>query len=93
MMTFGIPLFGKVTIDISDTTHARTAAEAKQQKKKLKQQQTLTISAKNLSKDSIHIKRITWNGKEIPKTQSGIAYSSLMQGGMLVFEMGPSKKK
>lgn len=89
MMTFGIPLFGKVTIDISDTAHARTAVEAQQQK--LKQRQTLTITAKNLSKDNIHIERITWNGEEVSSIQSGIAYSSLTQGGKLVFEMGPSR--
>jgi predicted alpha-1,2-mannosidase len=48
---------------------------------------TLTIEAPLTSDDNIYIQSAAWNGRPYPKTW--IAHADLIQGGRLVFEMGP----
>ena len=48
---------------------------------------TLTIEAKNNSLANKYIQRVTRNGK--PYSKSYITHQDLLQGGQLVFEMGP----
>ena len=46
---------------------------------------TLTIIAKNLSKENMFVKSVAFNGKPVDKT---ISHADIMAGGELVFEMG-----
>ncbi|WP_418509044.1 GH92 family glycosyl hydrolase [Corallibacter sp.] len=46
---------------------------------------TLTITAKNQSKDNIYVKRVLINGKELTNNQ--ISHQDIMNGGELIFEM------
>jgi predicted alpha-1,2-mannosidase len=48
---------------------------------------TLTIEAPLTSDENIYIQSAAWNGRPYPKTW--IAHADLIQGGRLVFEMGP----
>jgi putative alpha-1,2-mannosidase len=48
---------------------------------------TLTIEAKNNSQANKYIQRVTRNGR--PYSKSYITHQDLLQGGQLVFEMGP----
>ena len=45
---------------------------------------TLTVIAKNFSKENKYVKSVTFNGKPLDKT---IEHADLMAGGELVFEM------
>lgn len=100
---FGVPLFSKVTVDISDISHTLTSnpsilknpyfaskffANADENEKK-----TLTIIAKNNSKDNIYIQKIFWNDQEIAPSANSIQYKLLREGGTLTFELGPSPFK
>jgi len=57
----------------------------------LKDRKTLTIIAKNNSAVNSYIQSLALNGN--PYKKSYIDYSTLMQGGRLVFEMGPEPNK
>ena len=46
---------------------------------------TLSVVAKNLSKENMFVKSATFNGKPVDKT---ISHADIMAGGELVFEMG-----
>jgi predicted alpha-1,2-mannosidase len=48
---------------------------------------TLTIEAPLTSDENIYIQSVAWNGR--PHTKTWIAHADLVQGGRLVFEMGP----
>ena len=47
---------------------------------------TLTVIAKNLSKENKYVKSVTLNGK--PITDWKIRHEDIVKGGELVFEMG-----
>ncbi len=53
--------------------------------------QTFTITARKNSFENIYIQSVTLNGK--PYSKSYIKHSDIMQGGALVFEMGPQPNK
>ncbi len=67
---FGVPLFNKVVLDISD--------ESTDDKK-------LIIVAHNNHRDRTKVTKIHWNGKEIDQKQDGMSYRELMKGGILEF--------
>jgi predicted alpha-1,2-mannosidase len=46
---------------------------------------TLSVVAKNLSKENMFVKSVAFNGKPVDKT---ISHADIMAGGELVFEMG-----
>ena len=46
---------------------------------------TLSVVAKNLSKENMFVKSVAFNGKPVDKT---ISHADIMSGGELVFEMG-----
>jgi predicted alpha-1,2-mannosidase len=48
---------------------------------------TLVIAAPKTSAANMYIQSVTWNGK--PHTRSWISHAELIQGGELVFHMGP----
>jgi predicted alpha-1,2-mannosidase len=48
---------------------------------------TLTIEAPLTSDENIYIQSVTWNGR--PHSKTWIAHADLIQGGRLVFQMGP----
>jgi predicted alpha-1,2-mannosidase len=85
---FGLPLFGSVEIDISDISHNHPLILSS--KGKSAERKVLKIVAKNNSYENTYVKRITWNGEEIPKDQDAISYAKLAEGGTLVFELGPN---
>jgi len=51
---------------------------------------TVTITANNLSEKNIYIQSLTFNGKSLD--QPFITHSSLVAGGVLIFNMGPKPK-
>jgi predicted alpha-1,2-mannosidase len=67
---FGVPLFDKVILDISDDSE---------------EDRKLIIVAHNNHRNRTHIDKINWNGKEIDPKQNGIGYRELMKGGVLEF--------
>ena len=48
---------------------------------------TLEIKAPNVSDENRYVQKVSWNGQEISKLY--LTHEQLMQGGELVFEMGP----
>jgi putative alpha-1,2-mannosidase len=87
---FGIPLFSKVEIDISDSLHTKNPQILKHHSSLRGEKKTLTVIAKNNSYENTFIQRITWNGVEVSKSVDSISYSQLAEGGILVFELGPN---
>lgn len=51
---------------------------------------TLTVEAKNLTKENMYVSRILWNGKAY--TKATIPHSLLVKGGTLTFEMTSTHK-
>lgn len=72
----GAPLFRRVEIDISDYSDGRNKT-------------SLIIEANNNGKNNIYVQSVRWNGHPITTTVNSISYSSLKEGGILSFEMGP----
>jgi putative alpha-1,2-mannosidase len=58
---------------------------------KLPGNKLMRIVAKNNSDKNIYIQSVTLNGK--PHTQSFITHTDLVNGGELVFNMGPKPNK
>jgi len=83
----GIPLFGEVEIDISDSSYDISDQNITKSNKK-----TLKIVAINNTPENVHVQRILWEGKELIKSANSISYALLSQGGTLTFEMGPILK-
>lgn len=67
---FGIPLFDKVVVDISDDTV---------------EQKLLTIVAHQNNPARTEVERIVWNGVDVNSESNGIKYAELMKGGVLEF--------
>jgi predicted alpha-1,2-mannosidase len=71
---FGSPLFQRVAITLDDSGSNNTTARQ------------LVIIAKNNKPGNPYVQNVYWN--DVLLSGSGIEYSRLMEGGILVFEMG-----
>lgn len=58
---------------------------------KLNNGKALKVVAHNNANDNVHIQSIKWNGK--PFTSSSISHETLMEGGVLEYEMGAKPNK
>lgn len=76
----GSPLFARLVIDL-DASVAKTAPGTG---KKL-----LTIEAKNNSAENVYVQAVSWNGMPLAAGANSIPYTTIMEGGVLSFEMGP----
>lgn len=74
----GSPLFANVTVNLSAASGSGSGFN----------NVTLTISALNQGPMNVYVQGVTWNGA--PVTGVNVAYSDLMQGGVLQFTMGPT---
>jgi len=52
---------------------------------------TFTVEARNLSKENKYVQNIMLNGKKFDSIK--LAHQDVMNGGSLVFEMGPQPRK
>jgi putative alpha-1,2-mannosidase len=52
--------------------------------------ETLSIIAKNQTAENVYVQSVTWNGVPIDDSVSSVKHSDLMQGGTLMFTMGPT---
>ena len=76
---FGSPLFEEIEINISDALDPlKSTGNATK----------LIVKAVNNSPSHVYIQNIYWNENRLVGTNS-IAYSELVKGGTLTFEMGP----
>ena len=78
----GLPLFGKIEIDISD--YSSDAAHGPLKKK------TLTILGENNSLENVFVQSVSWNDQPLDSSDNSIPYDLLAQGGTLTFHLGPS---
>ncbi len=58
---------------------------------RLPNNKTFTVEAKNLSKENKYVQSITLNGKPCDKIK--LSHTDVINGGTLVFEMGPQPRK
>ena len=80
----GSPLFANVSITLPSSSSSYSSSSSSSSSSSLPR---LTVAALNQGPDNVYVQGVTWKGAAVEGLQ--VAYADLVQGGELVFTMGP----